>query len=312
MVKPKRNVSFSKKFFKVYLSDLSSRQLSLPPAFGIQFNGKDEALPKNATLKDGNTKIWQVGLVKREGVWVINDGWKEFACYHSLVDGDFLIFKYDGISEFEVELYCNNGLKKEGRGLENKPSIHVKEERETEEDFIGRRPSSGCKQNGSVIEPRITRSQGLFGKSGPKSSETKIAKLGECKGSKAPSSVPREVPRFVINITQYTRYARIRNLSEKWSLLIPEKFISLNFVSAASKIVFADLYGTFFSITFNFYLRIPNKFMREHNIEVPKEIKLRNESGKLWPVQINLWDSGYTVLKNGFSEFCRANKGPRT
>ncbi|KAJ6309395.1 hypothetical protein OIU77_015197 [Salix suchowensis] len=207
MVKPKRNVSFSKKFFKVYLSDLSSRQLSLPPAFGIQFNGKDEALPKNATLKDGNTKIWQVGLVKREGVWVINDGWKEFACYHSLVDGDFLIFKYDGISEFEVELYCNNGLKKEGRGLENKPSIHVKEEQETEEDFIGRRPSSGCKQNDSVIEPRIARSQGLFGKSGPKSSETKIAKLGECKGSKAPSSVPREVPRFVINITQYTRYA---------------------------------------------------------------------------------------------------------
>ncbi|KAG5241619.1 B3 domain-containing protein [Salix suchowensis] len=261
MVKPKRNVSFSQEFFKVYLSDLSSRQLSLPPAFGIQFNGKDEALPKNATLKDGNTKIWQVGLVKREGFWVINDGWKEFACYHSLVDGDFLIFKYDGISEFEVELYCNNGLKKEGRGIEKKPSIHVKEEQETEEDFIGRRPSSGCKQNDSVIDPRITRSQGLFGKSGPKSSETKIVKLGECKGSKAPSSVPREVPRFVINITQYTRYARI-----------------------------------------------PNKFMREHNIEVPKEIKLRNESGKLWPVQINLWDSGYTVLKNGFSEFCRANK----
>ncbi|KAJ6678503.1 B3 DOMAIN-CONTAINING [Salix viminalis] len=135
MVKPKRNVSFSKKFFKVYLSDLSSRQLSLPPAFGIQFNGKDEALPKNATLKDGNTKIWQVGLVKREGVWVINDGWKEFACYHSLVDGDFLIFKRSKTKE---------------------------------EDFIGRRPSSGCKQNDSVIEPRITRSQGLFGKSGPK------------------------------------------------------------------------------------------------------------------------------------------------
>ncbi|KAJ6678504.1 hypothetical protein OIU85_009025 [Salix viminalis] len=55
-------------------------------------------------------------------------------------------------------------------------------------------------------------------------------------------------------------------------------------------------------------LRIPNKFMREHNIEVPKEIKLRNESGKLWPVQTSIWDSGYTVLNKGFSEFCRANK----
>jgi hypothetical protein len=48
---------------------------------------------------------------------------------------------------------------------------------------------------------------GLFGKSGPKSSETKIAKLGECKGAKAPSSVPPEVPRFVMNITQITRFA---------------------------------------------------------------------------------------------------------
>lgn len=145
--------------------NLSQYLQSLPPAFGIQFNGKNEALPKNATLKDGNAKIWQVGLVKREGDWVIKDGWKEFACYHSLVDGDFLIFKYDGSSEFEVELYGNNGLKnnglkKEGRGLENKLSIHVKEEQETEEDFIGSRPSTGCKQKDSNIEPRITRSQG--------------------------------------------------------------------------------------------------------------------------------------------------------
>lgn len=266
MVKPKRNVSFSNEFFKVYLSDFSSRQLSLPPAFGIQFNGKNEALPKNATLKDGNAKIWQVGLVKREGDWVIKDGWKEFACYHSLVDGDFLIFKYDGSSEFEVELYGNNGLKnsrlkKEGRGLENNPSIHVKEEQETEEDFIGSRLSIVCKQKDSNIEPRITRSQGLFGKSGPKSSETKIAKLGECKGAKAPSSVPREVPPFVMNITRITRFARI-----------------------------------------------PKKFLRENNIEVPKEIELRDESGKLWPVQISFWDSGYTVLTSGFSEFCRMNK----
>nr|TKS02134.1 hypothetical protein D5086_0000163930 [Populus alba] len=220
MVKPKRNVSFSNEFFKVYLSDFSSRQLSLPPAFGIQFNGKNEALPKNATLKDGNAKIWQVGLVKREEDWVIKDGWKEFACYHSLVDGDFLIFKFDGSSEFEVELYGNNGLKN-----------------------------------------NRLKKEGLFGKSGPKSSETKIAKLGECKGAKAPSSVPREVPPFVMNITRITRFARI-----------------------------------------------PKKFLRENNIEVPKEIELRDESGKLWPVQISFWDSGYTVLTSGFSEFCRMNK----
>lgn len=54
--------------------------------------------------------------------------------------------------------------------------------------------------------------------------------------------------------------------------------------------------------------RIPKKFLRENNIEVPKEIELRDESGKLWPVQISFWDSGYTVLTRGFSEFCRMNK----
>ncbi|CAK7337933.1 unnamed protein product [Dovyalis caffra] len=265
MVKPKRNVSFCNEFFKVYLSDFSSRQLSLPPAFGIQFNGKNETLPKNATLKDGNAEIWHVGLVKNEGDWIIKDGWKEFASYYSLVDGDFLIFKYDGSSEFEVELYGKNGLKNERRGLKNRTSIHVKEEEETEEEteveFIGSGPSSGYKQNDSNIEPRRTRSQGLLGKSGPASSETKVAKLGGHKGVKVPSSVPGKVPRFVMNITRTMRFARI-----------------------------------------------PMTFMRQHNINVPKEMKLRDESGKLWPVQVSFWDSGYTVLTSGFSEFCRMNK----
>ncbi|PRQ31215.1 putative transcription factor B3-Domain family [Rosa chinensis] len=51
-------------------------------------------------------KCWNVELERTEnGLFFHNDGWQTFVKDHLLQVGDFLVFRYDGESNFEVTLY---------------------------------------------------------------------------------------------------------------------------------------------------------------------------------------------------------------
>ncbi|CAL1380456.1 unnamed protein product [Linum trigynum] len=88
------------RFFKIILqSTLSDRKLLIPGEF---VRNQGEYLLESAILKVPSGATWAVDVVRDEiGVWFSN-GWQEFAEFHSLEFGHFLVFEYEGCSRFSV------------------------------------------------------------------------------------------------------------------------------------------------------------------------------------------------------------------
>ncbi|KAF8405108.1 hypothetical protein HHK36_010006 [Tetracentron sinense] len=85
----------------LYELNLSNLQ-GIPRKFVRKFRN---TLSDVAFLKVPSGKIWRVGLRKADGeVWFQN-GWQEFMEYHSIHDGHFLVFRYDGNSHFHVLIF---------------------------------------------------------------------------------------------------------------------------------------------------------------------------------------------------------------
>ncbi|PIA41529.1 hypothetical protein AQUCO_02200155v1 [Aquilegia coerulea] len=87
-------------FFKIiHSSCIQDRRLTIPKKF-IRIFGKE--LANVVVLKVPSNKHWEVELVEDEGqVWFQN-GWHRFMEYHSISVGHFLVFRYDGNSQFSV------------------------------------------------------------------------------------------------------------------------------------------------------------------------------------------------------------------
>lgn len=58
-----------------------------------------------ATLNVPNGRVWQVGLRKDGSKFWLQDGWDNFAEYHSIAVGYFLVFKYAKNSTFDVLVF---------------------------------------------------------------------------------------------------------------------------------------------------------------------------------------------------------------
>ncbi|XP_027179522.1 putative B3 domain-containing protein At5g66980 isoform X1 [Coffea eugenioides] len=97
-------------FFKVFLPDVSSQQLRVPPLFVKKFSG---LVCKRIKLRCIDGKIWDVDVEEtQEGVFMKN-GWQAFADHHLLKLGEFLVFRYDGNSVFTVKIFRTHGCKEE-------------------------------------------------------------------------------------------------------------------------------------------------------------------------------------------------------
>ncbi|OIW01328.1 hypothetical protein TanjilG_10489 [Lupinus angustifolius] len=69
-----------------------------------------EGLSKSAFLKAPNGGEWKVDLVKGDGKIWFQNGWKEFAEYHSLAEGHVVIFRYEKMTNFEVFIFDMSAL----------------------------------------------------------------------------------------------------------------------------------------------------------------------------------------------------------
>ncbi|KAE8704170.1 AP2/B3-like transcriptional factor family protein, putative isoform 2 [Hibiscus syriacus] len=68
-------------------------------------------LPETVTLKgQSGGVIWDVGLTEDDGTLFFNDGWKTFVEHQSLIENDFLIFRYNGVSRFDVLMFDGESL----------------------------------------------------------------------------------------------------------------------------------------------------------------------------------------------------------
>ncbi|PPS19221.1 hypothetical protein GOBAR_AA01336 [Gossypium barbadense] len=96
----------------------SSVSVSAPPtpSFSLEIPEKfakniKKKLPETVTLKGPSGSIWDVRLtVDDDDTLFFNGGWKTFVKDHSLVANDFLIFKYNGVSHFDVLMFDGKSL----------------------------------------------------------------------------------------------------------------------------------------------------------------------------------------------------------
>jgi len=75
---------------------------ALPKTFSDNLKKK---LPENVTLKGPSGVVWSIGLNTRGDTVYFVDGWRRFVKDHSLKENDFLVFKYNGESLFEVLIF---------------------------------------------------------------------------------------------------------------------------------------------------------------------------------------------------------------
>ncbi|KAL2347920.1 hypothetical protein Fmac_001920 [Flemingia macrophylla] len=96
-------------FFKVIIErTIRDEKLMIPTSFVEQY-GKE--LSNTIMLKLPNGDKWKVHLTKsdRNDMW-LEKGWKKFRKHYSLDYGHFLVFKYEGGSQFQILILHPSGL----------------------------------------------------------------------------------------------------------------------------------------------------------------------------------------------------------
>ncbi|XP_059623762.1 putative B3 domain-containing protein At5g66980 [Cornus florida] len=148
-------------FFKVYFPQKSSQQLCVPPDFVKHFNG---TIPTKAILKDLCGKFWHVEMEDVENGVFIKNGWQSFVNHYSIELGDFLVFRYNGNSIFDVRIFGKSGCMKENTLAIEKTATRVKIEEETEAEQTSPKHTNVRKRKYSEVGCKISpESRGLLG-----------------------------------------------------------------------------------------------------------------------------------------------------
>ncbi|KAL4205139.1 hypothetical protein AMTRI_Chr01g135790 [Amborella trichopoda] len=95
-------------FFKIMLGNFS-KQLFIPPAFRHNFKKRFH----EAVLEGPSGNNWNVEVEEVRGALCFSRGWKKFVKDHSLNDGDFLVFYYDGDTHFLIKIFNKTGCERE-------------------------------------------------------------------------------------------------------------------------------------------------------------------------------------------------------
>lgn len=88
--------------FSQFLHSGFDQRLAIPEIFARHLRKK---LPDTVNLKGPSGAAWEVGLSTYNNTLFFNHGWQEFVKDHALEENDFLIFKYNGESDFDVLMF---------------------------------------------------------------------------------------------------------------------------------------------------------------------------------------------------------------
>ncbi|RVW58385.1 B3 domain-containing transcription factor VRN1 [Vitis vinifera] len=90
-------------FYKLIVSSvLQAKRLRIPQKF-VKKSGDQLSAVTTLTLPNGG--VWYVGLTKADNKFWFYHGWHEFVEYYSIHVGYFLIFRYEGNSNFNANIF---------------------------------------------------------------------------------------------------------------------------------------------------------------------------------------------------------------
>ncbi|CAI8618692.1 unnamed protein product [Vicia faba] len=93
--------------FTQFLRSDFHQQLALPKTFS---NNIKKNLPESVSLKGPAGMLWNIELTTKGDTMYFTHGWQQFMKEHSLKENDFLVFKYNGESLFEVLIFDGGSL----------------------------------------------------------------------------------------------------------------------------------------------------------------------------------------------------------
>ncbi|XP_042495556.1 B3 domain-containing transcription factor VRN1-like [Macadamia integrifolia] len=160
-------------FFKVIVhSTVHGGQLEIPIEFVRKFG---EDLSDSAVLKVPNGNEWVVELKKIEGEVWFHNGWHRFLEYHNISVGYFLVFRYDGDSNFHVLIFNHNACEikytLQESNLHDK-HLNLESEERAEEDTLAPLSKKRQTTKRTSTQPKVKKQ----GKRSSASSESQVSK----------------------------------------------------------------------------------------------------------------------------------------
>ncbi|KAL7157898.1 hypothetical protein ABFS83_02G107100 [Erythranthe nasuta] len=135
-------------FFKVYVSEIYSERMRIPPDFIEKFGRKKPAI---VTLKTTSGISFRADMNKINKCWYLEKGWPEFVKENSVEEGDFLTFAYGGKSVFNVKVFAKNGC------IKNVDNLEEDEPSEPENRNDSRKPICENRSFAAVITKSCVR-----------------------------------------------------------------------------------------------------------------------------------------------------------
>ncbi|KAI8542292.1 hypothetical protein RHMOL_Rhmol08G0127500 [Rhododendron molle] len=250
-------------FFKIIHSP--HEKLKIPRKFTSTY-GKD--LANHVFLKVPDGMVWKVELIKSgEDAWLCN-GWKEFAGHYSVCFGHFLVFRYDGDSNFHVIIFdmtaseveypfrATHGDETDANHMGNS---QVPDTQEIEEDDYGKITSTELKlpsPNKKAVKRQESR-RGL---------------------AKRPRHYPSTVKRSFLSGKEKSRALErakaFRSENPYFTKIMRPSYVSTGY----------------------YYFYLPTKFSKENLSEKPEKVVLQSSNGGVWPVKCHCGGRGRYVL----------------
>ncbi|KAJ8645659.1 hypothetical protein MRB53_007407 [Persea americana] len=310
-------------FFKILLGDFTEK-IRIPPAFIKNLNGKviDESI-----LRCPNGKVWPVKVKQDAGHLFFRKGWQDFVKDNSLEAGELLVFRYDGNSGFDVQIFGKSGCEKLGSLLRNKVQkrrkfISVCQCRYTYRPVISAKESGGK----SLLKERTAvgvRTKRVF------NGDACPLKL------KHPHFTARWKLRKPYTVLIPKSFMREHNLGKKHTRFFRDpsgKLWPVNIIHSCNRSDFGSGWHDFRvgnnlgegdRCIFEFMegdeiQPIPRAFETEHDLRNNPSRFFCDPNGKLWPVRIyhsvgrSDFGAGWRdlLLANGVSEGCFSWVGP--
>ncbi|GAB4852236.1 hypothetical protein Ancab_016428 [Ancistrocladus abbreviatus] len=282
-------------FFKVFVPDCSSERLLIPLAFVKQC---DAVLPQKVTLLNYTRKMWHVNLEKEDNKLFLKEGWQAFVRENRLEFGDFIVFSYDGNSNFSIKVYGKTGCAKDTvmAGLKcEQPSLHGHEE--TAGTPRSRRTTDSNLRHRYTIQKEclISSSVNML-KRCRKKNECKVSVDGLNLKSQNSAVSQMKCRERIIGFRSSYR----RNISKMDQKLVPE---------AARKYV--PKYPSSMLLMKSSYVKssamnMPAKFVFKHFGSNDRDVTLQVED-RLWKVGLNFYSHSCCKLCRGWTAFARDN-----
>ncbi|PAN41645.1 hypothetical protein PAHAL_8G058900 [Panicum hallii] len=184
--------SAGQQFFKIFFPNQSGERLKIPASFHRHLKEQPTGL---VSLKGPSGNTWQAVLTSDSEGLCFGQGWKEFVTDHSVKQGHFLVFTYDGLSKFSVTVFGSLGVV-DPPALVAKPTNDVVIKIEDDEEVQGDMDAGGTSDT-SILPPEegngITRKRtrgvnDLLEGGNASKRHSSVAKNAE---KKRPEAIPR-------------------------------------------------------------------------------------------------------------------------